>query len=87
MNMIEWFNSLKNTTAANNWRDAVTRHLSAVSGKRTHGRKLRTIKKQIGKLNVAVSSPADLLAPKLKRNEPRDRAHAEWARRLGLLAA
>ena len=28
---------------------------------------------------------ADLLAPKLKRNEPRDRAHAEWAKRVGLL--
>ncbi len=45
----------------------------------------RAIKKRIGKLNLLVPAPADLLAPKLKRNEPRDRAHAEWARRAGLL--
>ena len=32
-----------------------------------------------------VPAPADLLAPKLKRNEPRDRAHAEWAKCVGLL--
>jgi hypothetical protein len=41
--------------------------------------------KQIGKLNLLVPAPADLLAPKLKRNEPRDRAHADWAKRVGLL--
>lgn len=45
----------------------------------------RTIKREIGKLNLLVPAPADLLAPKLKRNEPRDRAHAEWAKRVGLL--
>ena len=45
----------------------------------------RTIQKQIGKLNLLVPAPADLLAPKLKRNEPRDRAHAEWAKHIGLL--
>lgn len=45
----------------------------------------RAIKKQIGKLNLTVPAPVDLLAPKLKRNEARDRAHAEWARRIGLL--
>ncbi len=37
-----------------------------------------------GRLTVVVPSAADLLVPKLKRNEPRDRAHAEWARALGL---
>jgi hypothetical protein len=37
------------------------------------------------KLTLVVPAPADLLAPKLKRNEPRDRAHAEWAKRAGLL--
>ena len=47
----------------------------------------RATKKQIGKLNLLVPSPADLLVPKLKRNEPRDRAHAEWAKRTGLVAA
>ena len=45
----------------------------------------RATKKQIGKLNLLVPAPADLLAPKLKRNEPRDRAHAEWAKRIGML--
>jgi len=45
----------------------------------------RAIKKQISKLNLTVPAPADLLAPKLKRNQPRDQAHAEWAKRIGLL--
>ena len=45
----------------------------------------RALQRQIGKLNLLVPAPADLLAPKLKRNEPRDRAHAEWAKRVGLL--
>lgn len=45
----------------------------------------RAIQKQIGRLNLHVPAPADLLAPKLKRNEPRDRAHAGWATRAGLL--
>jgi hypothetical protein len=49
------------------------------------GWKQRATQKQIGKLNLRVPTPADLLAPKLKRNEPRDRAHAEWAKRVGLL--
>ena len=45
----------------------------------------RATQKQIGKLLLLVPSPVDLLAPKLKRNEPRDRAHAEWASHVGLL--
>jgi hypothetical protein len=49
------------------------------------GWKQRATQNQIGKLNLIVPAPADLLAPKLKRNEPRDRAHAEWAKRVGLL--
>ena len=49
------------------------------------GWKQRATQKQIGKLHLHVPSPADLLAPKLKRNEPRDRTHAEWAGRIGLL--
>jgi hypothetical protein len=49
------------------------------------GWKSRATQKQIGKLNLMVPAAADLLAPKLKRNEPRDRAHTEWAKRLGLL--
>lgn len=31
-----------------------------------------------------IGSAADLLVPKLKRNEPRDRAHANWARSIGI---
>ena len=49
------------------------------------GWKERATQKQIGRLNLIVPSPADLLAPKLKRNEPRDRAHASWAKDIGLL--
>jgi hypothetical protein len=45
----------------------------------------RATRRTIGNLNFFVPAPADLLAPKLKRNEARDRAHAEWARRIGLL--
>lgn len=45
----------------------------------------RATVKQIGQLNLTVPAPADLLVPKLKRNEPRDRLHAEWAKRIGLL--
>ena len=46
----------------------------------------RAVTRQIGKLRLTVPAPADLLAAKLKRNEPRDRAHAEWATSIGLLA-
>lgn len=45
----------------------------------------RVTVRQIGRLRLTVPAPSDLLAPKLKRNEPRDRTHAEWARRIGLL--
>ena len=45
----------------------------------------RCTRRQIGRLHLRVPAPADLLAPKLKRNEPRDRAHADWAKRVGLL--
>jgi len=46
----------------------------------------RAVRRRIGNLQLTVPAPADLLAPKLKRNEPRDRAHADWAGRIGLLA-
>ena len=49
------------------------------------GWKQRATQRLVGKLNLLVPAPADLLAPKLKRNEPRDRAHADWAKRVGLL--
>jgi hypothetical protein len=47
--------------------------------------KSRATDRQISKLQLLVPAPADLLAPKLNRNEPRDRAHADWAKRIGLL--
>lgn len=37
-----------------------------------------------GNLAVQVPSVPDLLAPKLRRGEPRDRAHAEFMERAGL---
>lgn len=45
----------------------------------------RAIVRQIGQLRLIVPAPVDLLASKLRRNEPRDRAHADWAKRIGLL--
>ena len=36
-------------------------------------------------LTLRVPSPADLLAPKLARNEVRDQRHAEFARAVGLI--
>lgn len=38
-----------------------------------------------GLLTVTVPAPDDLLVPKRRRNEPRDRAHEAWARAVGLL--
>jgi hypothetical protein len=48
-----------------------------------HGRATR---KTYGLLEIVAPSPADLIVPKLKRGEPRDHAHAAWAKRVGLLA-
>jgi hypothetical protein len=45
----------------------------------------RASRKTYGRLSVVVPAPRDLLAPKLKRAEPRDLKHAEWARRVGLI--
>ena len=39
-------------------------------------------RKQYGLLEVLVPSMDDLLVPKLKRGEPRDKLHAEWAKKL-----
>ena len=35
-------------------------------------------------LRVVVPAVGDLLAPKLRRGEPRDLAHAEWCYRIGI---
>ena len=43
--------------------------------------------RELGALSVIVPAPADLLVPKLKRNEPRDLKHWEWAKRIGLITA
>jgi hypothetical protein len=45
----------------------------------------RVSRKHYGRLEVVVPSPADLLIPKRKRNEPRDQAHEAWSKRIGLL--
>jgi hypothetical protein len=45
----------------------------------------RATTKAYGQLEVIVPSPRDLLEPKLKRNDPRDRAHAAWAKDLGMI--
>ena len=44
----------------------------------------RVSNKSYGVLRVIVPAPADLLVPKLARGEPRDLAHADWSRRIGL---
>ncbi len=46
----------------------------------------RASSKVYGFLEATVPSPADLLVPKLRRNEPRDRRHEAWTRRLGLIS-
>jgi hypothetical protein len=45
----------------------------------------RASAKKYGQLAVIVPSPEDLLVPKRKRGEPRDRAHEAWAKAVGLL--
>ncbi len=47
--------------------------------------KSRAVERAYGQLQVTVPSPADLLIPKAKRGEPRDLAHAAWAKRLGMV--
>jgi hypothetical protein len=45
----------------------------------------RAFKKTYGLIEVTVPCPVDLLIPKLRRNEPRDHAHAAWAKHVGLV--
>lgn len=45
----------------------------------------RSFMASYGHLQLTVPAPADLLAPKLRRNEPRDQQHAALARTLGLI--
>jgi hypothetical protein len=44
----------------------------------------RAARRVYERLTVVVPFPSDILVPKLRRNEPRDRAHAEWAKQLGI---
>lgn len=44
----------------------------------------RASERQYGNLKVIVPSPQDLMVPKLRRNEPRDRQHEAFAKSLGL---
>ena len=60
--------------------DAVLRELPP-------GWEARAAIRTYGGLTATVPAPDDLLAPKLRRNEPRDRAHEAWARAAGLLAS
>jgi uncharacterized nucleotidyltransferase DUF6036 len=47
--------------------------------------KERASHKAYGPLEVEVPAPVDLLIPKLRRGEPRDLAHAAWAKRIHLV--
>lgn len=58
---------------------------SAVLGELPAEWTTRFSQKIYGNLAVTVPHPADLLAPKLRRNEPRDRKHAAWAAEVGLI--
>jgi hypothetical protein len=58
----------------------------SVLGELPEGWETRASRKTYGVLEVIVPAPSDLLAPKLRRNEPRDRAHAAWARETGLVS-
>jgi hypothetical protein len=49
------------------------------------GWKKRCDSETYGNLTVVVPSVSDLLWPKMKRNEPRDYAHKEWAISQGIL--
>jgi hypothetical protein len=45
----------------------------------------RASRREYGRVILIVPHPNDLLAPKLKRGEPRDLKHFEWAKRIDLV--
>jgi hypothetical protein len=51
------------------------------------GWRSRAVTRNIGKLTLIVPQPEDLIVSKLRRGEPRDKAHYEWTRRIGLIAS
>lgn len=46
----------------------------------------RLTRREYGRITLIVPHPEDLLVPKLKRREPRDLKHVEWAKRIGIVA-
>ena len=50
------------------------------------GWETRAAREALGILSVVVPSPADLLVPKLRRGEPQDIRHRDWAEKVGLLS-
>ncbi len=56
----------------------------ALSGMPSEWRE-RAAQKEYGLLSVLVPAAEDLMAPKLKRSEPRDLAHHHWALYSGLI--
>ncbi len=50
-----------------------------------HGWESRAATKKYGHLSVTVPAPVDLLASKIRRGEPRDLKHADWAVKIGLV--
>jgi len=55
---------------------------AAVLREMDEGWESRASRKKYGLLEVVVPAIADLIAPKLRRGEPRDKMHAEWAKKL-----
>ena len=47
----------------------------------------RAVVRNYGLLTLTVPAPEDSLVPKLKRGEPRDLKHYEWAKKVGLIKA
>ena len=46
--------------------------------------KNRAVRKSYGLLSVIVPAVVDILVPKLKRGDPRDVSHSQWAKSVGL---
>ncbi len=58
----------------------------AVLRELSDGWESRAATKEYGHLSVTVPAPADLMASKIRRGEPRDLKHADWAVTIGLIS-
>jgi len=58
---------------------------SAVLRELPEGWEARASQATYGRLTVTIPSPPDLIAPKLRRGEPRDLKHAAWAKEWKLI--